>query len=288
MEKKQFSQLSLISQVSESPSEFHGRLPLMNPGEMFAVTLTAVGTAEVGPLYVTARAPGATATPRSDEQLSSQVLALLGGFLVAGIAALAFSLFSSYRTAKLSDSIAQIENLGEVSKRIEKTEDDLATRLERHRKEFERETERERQGKPNTEQIVFAVFNRSGLSHHFHELAIGNGEVTYWKSVLFLLHAFLVDEMNRGNYIAAAEAIVELPDMVPSSRGFGLYLLGKMVQFRGNSERAIHWFEQCRTAAPLMHAHLMTQDPAYDLSKMRDHLLQHGLSTLFPNTDREL
>lgn len=274
IETKQFSQPSLISQVSESQSELKGRLPLLNPSETFAMTLTGAGDASVGPVEVTARAPGATATPRSDEQLMSGTSGKLLWVFAFALAAFAVSLLSSFRTAKVSDSIAQIENLGEVSKRIEKTEEDLATRLDKQRQENEKTLQEQKQGKAGTPQLLFSVFNRSGLGHRFSELVAGAEDVTFWKTGLFLMHCFLVDETNRDSYVAAAESIVDLPGMAPSSRGFNLYLLGKMEQFRGRSERAIHWFERCRTDTPLMYAHMMAQDPAYDLAAIRLHLLK--------------
>ena len=280
IEERRFSQPNLISQITESPSQFEGHLPLMNPGEVFAVTVTGVAPSEVGPLDVAARAPGATAIPRAEDSIfSSDVVSLLVGILAVGLTALAVSLIASYRTSRVSESIAKIENLGEVSERIGRTEDDLASRLEAQQKEFERQEsklkERERrheEGDPDAVELIFAVFNRSGIGHLFCELAAGGGDIQYWRTSLFLLHRFLLDEANRDSYTAAAESVVELPAIAPSSRGFGVYLLGKMEQSRGNSERAIYWFEQCRKITPLMHAHLMAQDPAYDLAKVRDYL----------------
>ncbi len=278
VETNRFSQPALISQISESPSELRGRLPLLNPGETFAITLTGAGASEVGPLEVAARAPGATAIPRRDDQLFSTGALLVA---VASVVALVISTFFSYRTAKLSDSIAKIENLGEVSKRIEKKDEDLTTGLDRL-EQLRKEGEERELGKPSSAQLIFAVFNRVGLGYRFHDLAFTGEDISYWKTELFLMHGFLVDDANRDRYIAAAEAIVEMPHMAASSRGFGLYLLGKMEQFRGNTERAIFWFERCRTVTPLMHAHLMEQDPAYDLTKIREHLRNQRILPMTP------
>ena len=293
IETKQFSQPSLISQVSESQSELKGRLPLLNPSEIFAVTLTGAGDNAVGPLEVTARAPGATATPRTDEQLMTRISGLLAGVIGVALVALGISLFSSFRTSNVSHSISQIENLGEVSQRIQKTEEDLAASLERQRletekalQEREKRFKEEEQGRPSTQQLVFSVFNRAGLGDCFTELVAGADAVRYWKIGLFLINRFLVDEVNRDRYVAAAEAVVELPNMAPSSRGFNLYLLGKMEQFRGNSERAIHWFERCRAETPLMYAHVMAQDPAYDLAAIRSRLLREQVMVGTPPNKR--
>lgn len=276
IEQRQFSEPGMIAQLNESPSRIEGHLPLMNPGEVFAVTVTGAGSTDVGPLEVTARAPGATATPRGEgSPFPPQWLEIVAAFLAA---AAAISVYFSYRTSRVSDSIARIENLGEVSKRIEKTEGDLADRLEEQRiasearnKELKELQSRREQGDPDSVELIFAIFNRAGIGHLFGEIALSD-EIKYWRTALFLLFRFLSDEKDRDRYIAAAEAVVELPDMASSSRGFALYLLAKMEQFRGRSERAIYWFEQCRKITPLMHAHLMAQDPAYDLTKVRDYL----------------
>lgn len=291
VETKQFSVPSLISQVSESQSEVTGRIPLLNPNETFSVTLTGAGNSGVGPLEVTARAPGATAGPRTADEMIPSISNMLTGAVAVALAALVVSLFSSYRTSNVSRSISQIQNLGELSERIQRTEEDLSASLQHQRQEMEKaQQERERelqkarqehekrlreeeQGAPSTEQLVFSVFNRAGLSNRFAELVGGADAVRYWKTGLFLLNGFLVDVSNRDKYVAAAEAVVELPGMAPSSRGFNLYLLGKMEQYRGNSDRAIHWFERCRTVTPLMYAHVMAQDPAYDLASIRVQLL---------------
>lgn len=284
IETKRYSTPNLISQVSESTSELRGRIPLLNPGETFSVTMTTFGKTGVGSVDVTARAPGATAQLRKDDGGLSGPAGLLGFVIVSCAVAIGVSFFYSRNTAKLSESVARIENLGELSQRIEKTEEDLSASLRQQREALQKETEdrlnrlekeeqEHEQGRPASVQIIFALLNRSGLGHRFTDLVAAGGELSYWRTGIFLIHSFLIDESNRDKYVGALEALLELPQMAPSSRGMTLYLLGKLEQYRGNRERAIQWLERCRTKTPLMYAHLMAQDPAYDLDKIREHLL---------------
>ena len=66
--------------------------------------------------------------------------------------------------------------------------------------------------------------------------------------------------------------LIEIDKMVPSSKGFNLYLLGKMYHFMGNSDLAISYLEQCKKSTPIMYEHLMYQDPSYDLLKLQKYL----------------
>jgi hypothetical protein len=67
-------------------------------------------------------------------------------------------------------------------------------------------------------------------------------------------------------------------EMAPASRGFLLYLLGKIEQFRKNNEKAIEWLEKCKNETPLMYEFLMAQDPGYDLGIVQKHFLAVGLN----------
>jgi hypothetical protein len=160
-------------------------------------------------------------------------------------AAAAGSFLVSNRSAAISESISKTANLGEVSERIEKSEESLSSSIDRQLQPLkaERETieqesrERKRkreQGEPKREQVIFAVMNRAGLGHRFIELAAGE-DITYWRTGIFLLHGFLTDQPNRDRYVSAMEALVQIPEANPSSKGFNLYILGKMEQSRGNS-----------------------------------------------------
>ncbi len=161
-----------------------------------------------------------------------------------------------------------------MSQRIEKTEEGLTARLKRQESELELAIKDREEGKPSTAQVIFAMMNRAGLAHRFSELVGSAEDVAYWKTGLFLMNSFLVDEANRDKYVTAAELIVESEELAPSSLGFNLYLLGKMEQFRGNTQKAMSWFERCKQRTPQMYDHLMAQDPAYDLEAVRKYLLK--------------
>lgn len=126
---------------------------------------------------------------------------------------------------------------------------------------------------PKRPQLIFSIFNRAGLSNKFPALVGDSEDLTYWKTGLFLLNSFLVDGANRNKYVSASEMLVELP-MSKSSLGFNLYFLSKMEQFRGNSNRAKYWLDECQSQAPKVCHHLVSQDADYDLESVRNELLK--------------
>ncbi len=296
-----FSDNELITNLSDTNESLRCDIPLLNPAEILKITITTIGNPNTAPPQVVARAPGITAIPRKDDDIFPKAFGVVSGALIAALAAIVFSLVASYKTNKITESISQIENLGEVSQRIEKTEDVIISKLglqddefkkEQERRELEYKKEKEKrekehegwkeqiererteqaQGKPTREQFIFAIFNRSGLSDKFPILVENVGDISFWRTGLFLMHSFLRDELRQDKYIQAAELLVQ-PEMAPSSKGFILYLLGKMEQFRKNNEKAIEWFEKCKNETPLMYEHLMTQDPGYDLKSVQSYLL---------------
>jgi len=176
--------------------------------------------------------------------------------------------FTNSRQAKqLSESIS---NLGAVSKNIEALQAKSSSSLDDLRKSIDDSAA----GKPETPQVIFAIMNHSGLAYRFPEMVASSHELSYWGAGVFLMDAFLADEPNRSKYIAAMQALVDTPEMAPSSRGFDLYLLGKMEQFRGQNERAARWFDKCRERAPQMYEFLMAQDSAYDLKSVPEYMVR--------------
>lgn len=302
IESQTYSNSELIQNISESGSEIKGLIPLLNPKEYFSTTITVQGSGHISSPEVTARAIGTTATLRNDTTILPDIQNILMAISLVVAISVTFSTYSSYRASKVTKSISSIENLGEISESIKESNKGVQETLiqqkdllEKSRNKIEEEyKEREKkwklekqereqkwkleeqerdQGKPKAEQLVFAIFNRSGLSHRFPDL-IGSAEgVAFWKTGLFLLTSFLVDEKNRDKYISAAEDLAEIKEMAPSSLGFNMYLLAKMEQFQGNKENTIKWLELCKKTTPLMYEHLMTQDPAYDLEQLRQYLL---------------
>jgi len=294
IESKTFSNSELIQNISESVSEISGLIPLLNPKEVFSTTITMQGSEYISSPEITARALGTTATLKNETAILPDIQNILMAISIGVAIAVAFSTYSSYRASKVTKSISNIENLGEITERIkelnegflekireqkdilEETKKSLEDVAKEREKKWKLEKQEIEQGKPRAEQLVFAIFNRSGLSHRFPEL-IGSAEgVAYWKTGLFLLTSFLVDEKNRGKYISAAEALIEIKEMAPSSLGFNMYLLAKMEQYQGNKENTIKLLEMCKKTTPLMYEHLMTQDPAYDLEQLRQYLLTKG------------
>ena len=284
IESKTYSNPELIEIISESETEISGFLPLLNPKEIFSTTITMFGKGAISSPEVTARAPGTTATVKNDTANLPYVLNTLIAISIGVTIAVAFSVYSSYRTSKVTASISQIENLGELSERINTSNEGVLAKLQKQneiieeenkkrREEWEREEKETEQGKPKTEQLIFAIFNRSGLSHRFPDLVGSAEEIQYWKTGLFLLTSFLTDEKYRDKYISAAEVLIDINEMAPSSRGFNLYLLAKMEQYQGNKEKAIKWLEMCQKTTPLMYEHLMIQDTAFDIEKLREYLL---------------
>lgn len=282
-----FSDPTLLTSLQKQPNLVSGIIPLLNPAETFSITITTVGPPNTTTPKVVARAPGVTAIPRSDDNIPIH----LGITILAGLAAASLGFFSYdiYKSAKITDSLVKIESLGDVparlERRVEETEKDFAETIKRqeaeHRKRIEemeqinhKREQDYKEGRPDTEQRVFAILNKAGLSHVFSDLATTGEGVKYWRTGLILMHNFLIDDANRMKYVGAVESLIKIEEMAPSSLGFNLYLLSKMEQFRGNKQKAVEWLERCKTETPQMYSHLMAQDPAYDLESIRQNLLK--------------
>lgn len=148
-------------------------------------------------------------------------------------------------------------------------------RLQEDQKEREETRKRRKQGEPAREQLVFSAINRAGLSHLIPELMSISGEgLPYWKTGLFLMHSYLTDKKNYKKYVKALTLLVNKKEIAPSSKGFLLYLAGKIEKSQGNWESSMQYLERCKKETPLMYEHLMSQDPAYDLEATRQVLLK--------------
>ena len=269
-----YSNPDLIKEDVRENSQLNGTVPLINPRETLGITITTIGVKEISSPKIVARAKGATAVPKKEDSKWSYIFPIIIFIMITT----GLFMIKDLLITPPKDSLEKMSN--EYRKRYEKTLDSINKNLDKTKEFLERRTEemrilREEQekGKPKQEQIIFGLLNRAGLSHLLPSL-ISTGEgITYWKTGLFLMHSFLTDKDNSDKYILAMEQLIEIENVAASSRGFNLYLLGKMEQFIGNSETAIHYFERCRKEAPLMYEHLMAQDPAYDLEKLRKRLL---------------
>ena len=259
IESVNFSDLKLINDVSIEERQLTGSILLLNPKENLGVTITTIGEPDIGCPTIKARAVGVTAVPKKKEPISNPFLNLFSVTLVVAVCIAAVVSTMIFRKQAVEDKSHWDQ--------IEKSTEQLRVEREKAKKEFE-------QGKPEREQIVFAILNRAGLGHLMYRLIETGDEVTYWKTGLVLMQAFLVDQKNSNIYITAMKSITEIPDIAPSSLGFNLYLLGKMEQSRGKNDKAMEYFEKCKAQAPLMYEHLMTQDPAYDLESLRKWMLK--------------
>jgi len=260
-----FSDEKLINDVVIDGPQLSGSLPLLNPKEDLGVTITTIGKPDVGFPTITARSVGVTAVPKNNAPIPSHLLTLLTVVLVFVITMTFFIWRMSYKQTEVSKSLQTLTA-------SEQQDRDLEKRLAEV-KQAEKERE---QGKPETEQIVFAILNRVGLSHLMYRLVETGENVTFWKTGLMLMQAFLLDQENSNKYITAMNSITEAKEIAASSLGFNLYLLGKMEQFRGNNNKAIQYFEKCKTQTPLMYEHLMAQDPTYNLQSLRNWMLKNS------------
>lgn len=283
VESMQFSEPSLVSGVSQRASEISANVPLLNPDESISVTITTADRTVPRKPTVTARAAGVTAGLKSTggaHQLAPVGYALFGLMAFAVLV----TLFGYYRASKTSVSISQLANLGDVSERIEKSEGKLAESVESltsswretlqkelaaQERSLEEHKAREEKGEPERHQLLFTLMNEAGLTLEFMQSAEANDDgPSYWGSGLILLRAFLKDEQGRDRLVLAMQKLVQQKKISPSSKGFNLYLLGKMEQFRGNNPAAVKWFGQCRDETPLMFQHLMDHDLSFDLAAL--------------------
>jgi hypothetical protein len=247
IETATFSDITLLKELDKTDAHIKSVLPLLNPKEVFSITVTTLSNNQISSPKIVARAIGSTALPREYSSTSS----LFPHVLIAVTLALT-SVAVGYFIGGIfiPKSIKNIEV-------IKSDVDELKSRFEQNRRKYE-------QGEPESEQYVFAVFNRAGISYLFPELIEKNGEIRYWKTGAFLMHKFLKDQRNRGKYIGAMETLIDAKEIAPSSLGFNLYLLAKMEQHIGNNGKAKDYLERCKNNTPLMYDYLMAQDAYYD------------------------
>ena len=269
-----YSNPNLVKDDIIENSQLSGTIPLINPREVLGITITTIGNKEISSPKIVARAKGVTAVPKKEDSIWNYIIPiiLVTGICVGLYKAIDYFPGPSVGTLKMM-SIENSNMLENLRVNLNKNLDRMTESAKRSTEEIKTLREEREKGKPDREQIIFGLLNRAGLSHLMPSL-ISTGEgITYWKTGLFLMHSFLTDKDNSDKYIHAMEQLIAIENVAASSLGFNLYLLGKMEQFIGNSENAIHYFERCRKEAPLMYEHLMAQDPAYDLQKLRKRLL---------------
>jgi hypothetical protein len=276
--------------------ELSGCVPILNPRDRFQITLT--GTSDISSPQVTARCIGATAKPKTAasaflDSSGSYFFAISTALITLTVATAWWSgrqqerlVASSETTQKLvQDTTKRLLDLPSGSQRQQELEEQLKNTREANeradkelaaiKKEREVQELHFKQGEPTSEEVIFAIMNRSGLGHLVPELIMSGDHPEYWKTGLFLMHSFLKDEANADKYVSALTGIMSSADeMAPSSYGLLAYLAGKIEQKRGRNDQAIEFFQRCKIKAPLMYEHLMTQDPAYDLISLQKQLLK--------------
>ena len=257
-------------------------VPLLNPDEVFEMTLTASGR-NIGVPTVSARAIGVTATPRRNTKSADYI------FLFFVVAPLVFSIYILWevvgptkknrerreRTQKSDEAFQKSdeafqklnERIQEVNRLMEESD---GTREER-KLATEGCKERIDQGAPESEQLIFALLNKAGFGFVFFQMAQVGGTLRYWRTAAVLFGAAMKDDSKRNNCIRALEELTQI-EMRPSSLGFSLYLLGKLKQLVDDPVGASAAFTLCREKAPEMYAHLMDYDSDFDLLKISEEL----------------
>jgi len=258
--------------------------------------VTMIG--KTGPILspnVKARAVGVTGTPAGQDGLPNYLASMLAA-LLAGISVLVvFNIWNSHRQSQIEEKIEEVaeapskaqntmqdllrkmaettKQQEEASKRREQESKKLEEERQKQDEKWKKDQEERSQGRPELRQVIFVVFNRSGIPDQMPQLLTW-GEVEFWKTGLFLMHSFLMDQERSDSYVLALEQIMEQgsADISVSSVGFNLYMLGKMEQYRGNAPRAQRYFEECKEKAPLMYNFLMEADSSFDLEALKDSL----------------
>lgn len=269
----EYSNSQLFNISEQKTTSIKGVVPLLNPKERISAIITIRDAKAESSLRIEARAVGATASKKNSEFMPEYFKMILTA-VTAGVALLAFSsIWSTYIQSKVTKSIEKIGDFKELSKGIDESTkrlDDLKNKSEKLVKEFEDREKKMEQGEPEREQIVFSILNRSGLSHVVPGLMSISGEgLPFWKTGLHLMHSYLLDQKNAQKYVQALVQLSRVGFIAPSSKGFLLYLAGKIEKAEGNIDAAIKYFEMCKKETPLMHEYLMAQDPAYDLKAVK-------------------
>lgn len=291
----EYSNSQLLNITQQDNSLVKGKIPLLNPNEKIGAVVTIKNAQSNSYPKIEARAVGVTAHKRSADT-SVQYISSFLTIVSAGVAiSLFFSTWNTFNQSKTHETIESISNLPSITSNIEESKkklellekdaenirktheselDKIKKENEKRRAEYQKLEKEREQGKPEREQIIFSTLNKSDLSYVIPDLISISGEgIPYWKTGLHLVHSYLTDKKNATKYIKALVSLSGNKQIAPSSKGFLLYLAGKIEKEEGNASKAIQYFEQCKKETPLMYEHLMEQDPAYDLKKIEARLL---------------
>ena len=281
IESVSYSNSQLIQVSTQSDNQIEGIIPLLNPREELGVVVTIADASKQSTATLEARAIGVTARRRQSESMPEYLPPILLAVAMGVAVTLGFSMWTSLRQSEVNRSIKQIGNIGDIAKGVtesEKTLEELTKKTDELRKTIEREESEVNRGKPDREQMVFAILNKTGLGYVLPTLLATGDELPYWKTGLYLVHFYLADKKNARNYVDALDRLSRIEGIAPSSKGFLLYLAGKVEQDQGNGRKAMEYFETCKKETPLMYEHLMAQDGSYDLRT-----IEKSLRTFVPN-----
>jgi len=224
IESSRWSDPSLVADISTSESTLECLVPLLNPRERIALTITTIGDQLLFSPKVEARTVGVTATEKSDDSTASSLrwLAVEWTLMVVGVLAAVLTLWY----------YAIGPNQAAFQRRIETA----SAPIKQQMADLELALREESQGRPHSAHIIFSILNRAGVGHLISQLASTGQDVTYWGTGLLLVNSFLLDQANSQKYVTALEELVKTP-MMDASLGFNLYLLSKVERFRGSTAK---------------------------------------------------
>ncbi len=279
----QFSQSELINIDSQNESLISGTIPLLNPKENFKSTITINNAQNSSKLSIEARGVGVTAEKKKTDSIPEYFQKIAIGVTIAVSISTLFTAWTSLNQSRANKSIKNLDKIQTIAGDIKDSASFFEEKLSNRDKEFEllkkenaEEELKRKQGKPEREQVIFSILNKAGLSSKLPKLISISGEgLPFWKTGLFLMHSYLADTKSSHSYVTALSEISKIDFIAPSSKGFLLYLAGKIEKEEGNANKAIEYFDLCKQETPLMYEHLMAQDPAYDLKAIQSWLINN-------------
>jgi hypothetical protein len=279
IETTSYSQEALLSDLLSDNRKISCSIPLLNPKEDISITITAQSQSIIGTPKFVARATGVTAVSAdngSEFQSLTQTLTL--AVTTALVVYAGYTALNIYKRP-IPEAFEKIESiterLGQLNVDIN-TKESLIKELEKLKKIESSQRSAREKGEPDTQQIVFSIFNKAEISHLYFEFVTGDSDISYWRTGVFLMHRFIQDSTDRDKYIAAMELLVNQERVAASSIGFNLYLLAKMQEHLGNTEKSLESLKRCKDTAPLMYEHLMAQDPAFNTKVIENYFKNNG------------
>lgn len=288
IETAKFLESQLIQLSAQDQNTLEGSIPLLNPKEQLGAVVTITNARPQSTSILEARAVGATARKVSTESIPGVIsvspVMILVSMLVMSLAAMGLGTLAAFisNQTKVSQAPERFERLADFAKTLSESSNENLEKLEEittARQDATDLLEGElAQARPTREHRVFAILNRSGLGSILPALLSTGDQLPYWKTGLYLMHVYLTDKKNARKYVDALDKLSHEEDIFPSSRGFLLYLAGKIEQDQGNSKKAVEYLEKCKKETPLMYELLMAQDPTYDLRA-----LERVVTVIVPN-----